>query len=352
MKKKGFGGETMFLMVAILVALIVGLMVVVGAEKPIREAGEESSSMAEGIFTIIRETADIEKGSDSSNGDSGGSDTDPNGPKTCDLADCITICECGEGCTCPTPCGNTNVNYGHSCDGADHNCAPPNICCIPPNTCDNPINQFGVGTYCLDGVCCSSSDCTGTYPNTCSDGEQNGDEQGTDCGGSCVIGTETSCSDGIDNDKDCDVDCDDGDCSESSDCGEGRCGNGQLDAGEACDKSAPKEDNPICFTNCREDCTCSMPDECITNSNCDCRNGVCEPEKGETYKNCHAECCELEPVPETKCRQGLVGQTVIANRYKCEIIEGYEQSQSGEWVFEKQCPTPECDAEEKDCLQS
>jgi hypothetical protein len=54
---------------------------------------------------------------------------------------------------------------------------------------------------------------TGPAPSgNCNDGILNQDETGVDCGGSCVSGTETACSDGMDNDKDCLVDISDPDC--------------------------------------------------------------------------------------------------------------------------------------------
>jgi hypothetical protein len=70
------------------------------------------------------------------------------------------------------------------------------------------------GKACLIGTDCQSNYCLGgicTTP-TCSDGIQNGDETGIDCGGSCISGTETLCSDGLDNDKDCLIDAADSDC--------------------------------------------------------------------------------------------------------------------------------------------
>ena len=53
----------------------------------------------------------------------------------------------------------------------------------------------------------------------CTDGIQNQDETGVDCGGSCTTGTETGqCDDTADNDHDCFIDCDDSDCSADPAC--------------------------------------------------------------------------------------------------------------------------------------
>jgi len=73
---------------------------------------------------------------------------------------------------------------------------------------------------CLDGVdndCdlyvdCDDSGCYGHY-SCCSNVVQDGDEDGVDCGGSCVSGVESgSCTGGVDDDNDCLVDCADSDC--------------------------------------------------------------------------------------------------------------------------------------------
>jgi len=48
--------------------------------------------------------------------------------------------------------------------------------------------------------------------SSCSDGVQNQNEIGIDCGGMCTSGVETICDDGIDNDRDCLTDSADSDC--------------------------------------------------------------------------------------------------------------------------------------------
>lgn len=53
---------------------------------------------------------------------------------------------------------------------------------------------------------------------SCSDGIQNQDETGVDCGGTCISGAESLCSDGVDNDKDCLIDLADSDCAPPGEC--------------------------------------------------------------------------------------------------------------------------------------
>lgn len=98
--------------------------------------------------------------------------------------------------------------------------------------------KFLGGPYCVGagedymGECegwCRVEDCQGGHwelcgqVNTCTNGAQDGDELGVDCGGSCVIENsdgevfEEVCGDGIDNDMDCFVDCADPDCNNPND---------------------------------------------------------------------------------------------------------------------------------------
>ncbi len=79
----------------------------------------------------------------------------------------------------------------------------------------------GCESKCPDGEdCISGADCQSDYCNpdgecstpSCTDGWWNGDETGIDCGGSCISGAESVCSNGIDDDKDCLMDCLDLDC--------------------------------------------------------------------------------------------------------------------------------------------
>ncbi|MEZ4887176.1 MAG: hypothetical protein R3E32_20765 [Chitinophagales bacterium] len=74
------------------------------------------------------------------------------------------------------------------------------------------FNVPSTGPTCTDGIQNGDEtgiDCGGSCPNacaTCSDGIQNGDETGIDCGGSCPNACAT-CSDGIQNGDETGIDC-------------------------------------------------------------------------------------------------------------------------------------------------
>ena len=57
-----------------------------------------------------------------------------------------------------------------------------------------------------------SGGCGGTTTPTCSDGVQNGDETGVDCGGSCAPCATPTCDDGVQNGDETGVDCGGPDC--------------------------------------------------------------------------------------------------------------------------------------------
>ncbi len=120
---------------------------------------------------------------------------DPSDPE-CTGSCAGTDISCGTG----SPCANCNSFDG--CIGTSYrNSSCSGISCVNTTTsctdCSCQCGGYGVtesGSYCIDGI---DNDC----------------DANTDCGGSCITGTETGfCTDSSDNDKDCSVDCDDTDC--------------------------------------------------------------------------------------------------------------------------------------------
>ncbi|MGE0788166.1 MAG: DUF4215 domain-containing protein [Sandaracinaceae bacterium] len=92
----------------------------------------------------------------------------------------------------------------------------------------SPVNTPRDGADCAGGGICNASG-TCVIP-TCTDGVQNGDETDVDCGGGCA--PTTTCDDG----EGCSVagDCTSGSCMAMT-CQAARCGDGVMQAGEVCD---------------------------------------------------------------------------------------------------------------------
>ncbi|MEE4271574.1 MAG: trypsin-like peptidase domain-containing protein, partial [Thermoanaerobaculales bacterium] len=108
------------------------------------------------------------------------------------------------------------------------------------------------------------------YLGSCGDGTCNGAEDKCSCPDDCGAPptSETSCSDGVDNDCDGDIDCDDADCTGTVDC---PCDyDGTCELGEDCN-------------NC--------PSDCISGSGgAVCGNGICESGDGEDCSSCPSDC--------------------------------------------------------------
>ena len=102
--------------------------------------------------------------------------------------------------TQPAPTCTDGVQNG---DETGVDCGGSCTACTPDPTCTDGV-QNGDET----GVDCGGS-CTACTPDpTCTDGVQNGDETGVDCGGSCTACTpDPTCTDGIQNGDETGVDC-------------------------------------------------------------------------------------------------------------------------------------------------
>ncbi|MEZ4760365.1 MAG: T9SS type A sorting domain-containing protein [Flavobacteriales bacterium] len=99
-------------------------------------------------------------------------------------------------------CGNGIVEPGEECDdgnlmngdGCNQSCvAEIGACCLPDGSCvmvDGGNCSAVGGTYEGDGTDCATVSCPAAP--TCTDGIQNGDEEGVDCGGSCPLSCEAA----------------------------------------------------------------------------------------------------------------------------------------------------------------
>jgi len=156
--------------------------------------------------------------------------------------------------------------------------------------CGGPIGQGGCppcaapGNGCVEDADCQSGGCangacTKVLPSTCTNGTQDGDETGIDCGGSCLACVGASCSTGID--------CQTGSCEPNGDsqgtltcaldpaCTNGVKDNGEsdVDCGGPCAPTQP----------CSDGLVCAVPADCAS---LECTSGVC----GEGPEGCYPTC--------------------------------------------------------------
>jgi len=207
--------------------------------------------------------------------------------------------ECHDSCNVLNDCYFVGeIEFSENCVDLSYACSRlVNVCAdYSDEECVN--DACGVGP---SGCELDAGSCVEAVVETCSDGIQNQDEKGVDCGGICITGSESLCNDGIDNDNDCLSDCADLDCSLDPNC-IFVCGDGNCDAGEDCPADAGDcVDNicyePTCMNGCGQDLVgingndeaCLLPNfcdgvgscvECIVDGDCVlpkiCVGGSCQ----------------------------------------------------------------------------
>jgi hypothetical protein len=130
----------------------------------------------------------------------------------------------------------------------------------------------------------------------CDDGTCDPGEDQCNCPEDCGIPptTETSCTDGIDEDCDTYTDCDDIDCDGDPACIDPYCGDGTCDPGEdQCNCSDDCGDPPATET----DCTDGIDEDCDLDTDCDdidCEGDPACPDCALLGEECveHSDCCE------------------------------------------------------------
>jgi len=184
---------------------------------------------------------------------------------------------------------------------------------------------------CLDDIDCPDDapvcdDVThGCIPATCGDGEQNGSETDTDCGGPLC----SPCDDG----EKCDVgpDCVSGVCGNGGMCDAPKCNDGVKNGAEGhidCGASCPEQCGPDQGCNADDDCdgndctgvagTC-VPncDDGVTNnleSDVDCGGGTCDGcALGDDCANVDSNCLSGVCGADDKCEASPIGATCLAN---------------------------------------
>ena len=254
------------------------------------------------------------------------------------------VCSSSEICSCPADCGPPALfeSWPSTCtDGLDNDCngvadcSDPSCsfepCCGPPGCGDGVCTPPGEsqcncpydcgvpspGENCTDGIdndcnglidcndpfCAQQQPCAATF---CPDGVCAPSEICTcsiDCGPPPPV--ETNCTDGLDNDCDGNVDCADSDCSVPC-CGDGTCNPVELCSCPAdCTPSAGEIPGSTCLDGIDNDCDglsdCNDPDCATESPACSCGNFVCDP--GETQCNCAIDCGGV-PGPEV-CNDGV-----------------------------------------------
>jgi hypothetical protein len=154
------------------------------------------------------------------------------------------------------------------------------------HNCGGLCPPCGVGEGCLTGADCASAHCGPTangqgclgLPTSCGDGVQDNDETDVDCGGSCPpCFAGRSCKQG--------GDCDSGVCT-LADAGAGGGGGGGADAGSGAGTCAA----PTCSDGVQNgaepdvDCGATCPTGCASGKHCfvdqDCTSGTCSASSG------------------------------------------------------------------------
>ncbi len=226
-----------------------------------------------------------------------------NGGHTCaDGTPCTSASDCTSAVcnvTCQPPvahCANSTVDAdetGTDCGGLECPACGNGQPCLAATDCTNGICGFG-------NVCPGPAACACQAPG-CADGVKNGNETDIDCGG----GTCATCDDG----DACAVpgDCDSGVCNGSSQCAPVTCGDGLVSVGEVCDTNGTPgfgDDNLNSQTcqsqgfasgnlGCATGCAAFVTSQCVAAG---CGNGqldageACDDGNAEDRDNCRNNC--------------------------------------------------------------
>jgi hypothetical protein len=192
-----------------------------------------------------------------------------------------------------------------TCDPGEDQCNCSDDCGTPPSTETSCTD--GIDNDCDTYTDCDDSDCDGDPACPyCGDGTCDPGEDQCNCPDDCGTppSTETSCTDGVDNDCDTYTDCDDSDCDTDPACMEPFCGDDTCDPDE--DQCNCPED---CGTppSTETSCTDGVDNDCDTYTDCDdsdCDGDPACPDCVEKGGACtaDADCCSGDCLPAGRCK--------------------------------------------------
>jgi hypothetical protein len=191
---------------------------------------------------------------------------------------CATDCRFDtSGCTGQSECGNGIIESGEVCDGSNFGGA----------TCVS-LGYQGGQLQCTSACVLDESGCT-DEAEICDDGVDNDGDSFVDCDDAdCYSspacgGTSEVCNDGVDNDNDGYTDCDDADCSQDTAC--------QGSNDEICDNGTDDDGNFLC--DCVDIFACFMECMLVPGEETDCTDGLDDDQ--DCLVDCDDSDCSSDP---------------------------------------------------------
>lgn len=225
-----------------------------------------------------------------------------------------------------TECGNNIREAYEQCDGADSSacdiaggeiclpkdnldeckctctddtdCQPGYVCNTIEGICE-PTGSCPLGMDFKNGACCTDNDDDTYYleGGVCSLEDCRDDDPTINPG--VIENSDVICNDGIDNDCDGAIDCDDSDCQSLPLCTGPSCGNSVLEGTEECDGA----DDAACPGQCQLDCTCPSPSTC--------HNTIVDP----------GEECEGKCTADSECAAGTCNPDGVCTMDNVTIVD-------------------------------
>ncbi len=202
-----------------------------------------------------------------------------------DCNNCSNDCFSGSGAVCgnnvcETANGEDCLSCPGDCNGTQGGRPSNRYCCGDGSTGQGAVD-------CSDNRCTGSGNtCTSTpaQGSCCGDGTCEGSEDSCNCAVDCGAPAAENCSNGVDDDCDGDIDCNDADCSGDpacvDPCGDGTCGAGEDQCNCSLDCGTPPGTETSCTDGTDNDCdgqTDCNDSDCASDPACSCgaKNDPC-----------------------------------------------------------------------------